>query len=490
MNLLARILSHGFAFTVVALLVIVLMYRGEFPAWDLPEFLVINDQSGTTEEAASGTVDRVADATRLPPVPATVVTTEPLAKPLAPIAGTVASDEAQSAVGLPAAEEEPAAVTATVIETGGETAAEATAVAETDEDEDSGAATGSQATETDDAPSITPPVESDDNAAQTTDEVTATLDDGTADQGSTPVDAPQETTATDSSADSAVQAPEEMPMEADDDAADESGTTLEAAPATADADSSDDSADQVTAEAVNTGDVAADDATTTVDTAAETIDTGSSDDSAALVADDTPPVETAVETINTGSSDDGAVPVTEYTPADTDDAAADVTTTTVEAAAATVTDKAVPAETIPAAADDQPAATADSQPASGSLAVPATEAAPQGVDTAAQETPYEVMAKAREAFWLRDFELAEQQYRKLTVLDPDNPDGYGEMGNMYFSQGKWDESATAYYEAGTRLLKDGLVQQARQMAAVIRGLNGPQADDLEAQIDAASASTP
>ena len=143
MNLLARILSHGFAFTVVALLVIVLMYRGEFPAWDLPEFLVINNQSGTTEEAASGTVDRVADETRLPPVPATVVTTGPLAKPLAPVAGTIASDEAQSAVGLPAAEEEPAAVTATVIESGGETATEAAAVAETDEGEDSGAATGS-----------------------------------------------------------------------------------------------------------------------------------------------------------------------------------------------------------------------------------------------------------------------------------------------------------------------------------------------------------
>ena len=61
---------------------------------------------------------------------------------------------------------------------------------------------------------------------------------------------------------------------------------------------------------------------------------------------------------------------------------------------------------------------------------------------------------------------------------------------MYFSQGKWDESAAAYYQAGTRLLAEGLVQQARQMVEVIRGLNGPQADDLEAQIDAAPASTP
>ena len=99
------------------------------------------------------------------------------------------------------------------------------------------------------------------------------------------------------------------------------------------------------------------------------------------------------------------------------------------------------------------------------------------------------MAKAREAFWLRDFETAEQQYRQLTQLDPDNPDGYGEMGNMYFSQGKWDEAAAAYYEAGTRLLEEGHVEQAQQMVEVIRGLNGPRADDLEAQIGAVSSSS-
>jgi Flp pilus assembly protein TadD len=120
------------------------------------------------------------------------------------------------------------------------------------------------------------------------------------------------------------------------------------------------------------------------------------------------------------------------------------------------------------------------------LAAPEQEKAPQTVADTATETPYEVMAKARESYWLRDFEAAEQHYRKLTQIDPDNPDGYGEMGNMYFSQGNWEQAAAAFYEAGTRLLKQGHVLQAQQMVEVIRGLNGPQAEDLEAQVVAAS----
>jgi Tetratricopeptide repeat len=165
----------------------------------------------------------------------------------------------------------------------------------------------------------------------------------------------------------------------------------------------------------------------------------------------------------------------------------EVSSPAVEAPLVTVNEEATPAETTPAAVE-QPLP--DTVPAMAPPAAPAhEEALPTHPDTVT-EAPYKVMAKAREAFWLRDFDTAEQQYRTLTQLEPDNPDGYGELGNMYFSQGKWDEAATAYYEAATRLLDEGLVVQAREMLEVIRGLNGPQVNDLEAQIDAASASSP
>jgi hypothetical protein len=58
MNLLARILSHGFALAVVVLIAIALMYRGDlFPEWELPEFLVVEDKSGTVTEGTPATVD-------------------------------------------------------------------------------------------------------------------------------------------------------------------------------------------------------------------------------------------------------------------------------------------------------------------------------------------------------------------------------------------------------------------------------------------------
>ncbi len=125
-------------------------------------------------------------------------------------------------------------------------------------------------------------------------------------------------------------------------------------------------------------------------------------------------------------------------------------------------------ETPPVTTQEAVAGQADEVPA------PAT-AAP----AAAVATSYQVLAAAREAYWLRDYALAEQKYQDLIALEPGNPDGYGELGNMYFSQGDWEQAAAAYYEAGVRLVDQGLVREARQLVEVIRGLNGSQADALE-----------
>ena len=235
--------------------------------------------------------------------------------------------------------------------------------------------------------------------------------------------------------------------------------------------STDEVSEQTTADTPgDTGDIAADESATTTDIVPVFLDADSSGDSTVQAPDETTTAP--------------------------DDAAATGTAAPIAAAEETT----APAESAPTAveqtvtspvASEEPATTADSPPAAEPLAVPVKEAAPpQAAVNTPSESPYEVMAKAREAFWLRDFEEAEQQYRKLTQLEPDNPDGYGEMGNMYFSQGNWDASATAYYEAGIRLLNEGRVQQALQMVDVIRGLNGAQADDLEAQINAAATPSP
>jgi tetratricopeptide (TPR) repeat protein len=119
-----------------------------------------------------------------------------------------------------------------------------------------------------------------------------------------------------------------------------------------------------------------------------------------------------------------------------------------------------------------------------------TATAPGAAGTAPPVTPYRLLAAAREAYWLRDYAAAEQKYQEMIAIDPDNPDGYGELGNMYFSQGDWDKASASYYEAGTRLAAQGRYDRARQLVEVIRGLNGGQAGDLEQQIDAAESATP
>jgi len=140
-------------------------------------------------------------------------------------------------------------------------------------------------------------------------------------------------------------------------------------------------------------------------------------------------------------------------------------------------------------------ATPEGTTAPGSSPV-TTERTPPGGTTVGQPTrippaakkPYELLAAAREAFWLHNYEDAEKNYRALTELEPENPDGYGELGNMYFSQGRWEEAAAAYYDAGIRLVREGHIDRARELVSVIRRLNGKQADELEKLIS--SAATP
>jgi hypothetical protein len=140
----------------------------------------------------------------------------------------------------------------------------------------------------------------------------------------------------------------------------------------------------------------------------------------------------------------------------------------------------VPAEAAEPAEEPVPAEAAEpaEEPAQAAVAEQAEAAA----SAAAETSPYRVLAVAREAYWLRDYDRAEQMYKDLIAMEPDNPDGYGELGNMYFSQGNWEGASAAYYDAGVRLADQGFLSEARQLVDVIRGLKGTQADSLEQRI--------
>jgi len=406
MNLLARILSHGFSFAVVALILLLFIYRGEiFDDWDLPDFLVVNGKSDSSEQASSGPVDR----SEVDPV-----ATES-------VSGSDTATAPAESLSLPSTDNK---------DTSSTMDGEAADAEVTDTDSDDQAAAASKVQSSD---------------IQSEELVT---------------DTPQSTpTETDSSPVSAV-TDTDMGDVSDEDASDQVS-----APQDSNIEESSIARDRPAA-----------------DTTASSPTTGSSATGSS-----------ATGSSATGSSDSETVPTDEGEGAVSDerDTNGDSQTPDVvsprEAADITASD----AETKPAAQQlpviEQPAPDADMATSTSSATATPTAATPTASD---EESAYSILAAAREAYWLRDFETAEQRYKALIELEPDNPDGYGELGNMYFSQGKWDEAASAYYNAGVRLLNDGLVVQARQMVEVIRGLNGKQAGELDAMISAGSSATP
>ena len=370
MNLLARILSHGFALAVVVLIAIALMYRGDlFPEWELPEFLVVEDKSSTGTEGTPAAVNTA--------LPETVVTSPeviagvPAEAPQVEVAEDVETQDVVS----PAEE-----VVADTADTLPETGPDAAAVADD--------AAGPEA-------ALEEPV----------------------------IAVPEQPEST---------APDRVPSTP----ASEPVTEPEPEPAAVDA---------------------------PVAPSATVTESEAVPEQPELTAPDRVPPTPASE------------PVTEPEPAAADAPAAPSATVTEDEVITEQLESPAPDVTPPVQATEQ---VTDSEPESTVAEAPAV-----ALESNAGKSAYESLAAAREAYWLRDYEGAENHYQLLIQLEPDNPDWHGELGNMYFAQGQWEQAAAEYYEAGVRLLNDGMVVQARQMVNVIRGLNGAEADDLETQIN-------
>jgi hypothetical protein len=431
MKLLARLLSHSFAIVVVVLLAIGFVYRGElFPEWELPDFLVLDSAEST------------------------------------------ASD-------MPAGKIEPAPIQ--------------------DDRIASGAATGDQqASDAEDAAvaDATPPVEevAEYSAPVMTESAPADVSEGVVaveaempvapavevDMPATEVPAPAE----------AVEEPVVLDVQ---EPVEEVAT----------------SAPEATAEVPAPAEAVEEPVVLEVQEYVEEVTTSASEATAEVpapaVADEEPvvlEVQEYVEEVTTSASEATADSGTTASPATVtaaDSAAETATAVVADEPAAPVagdmTDSTPPAPEVVTAPD---VAVGDASPAAESAApmpepVAAGEVAAQGsasqVETDEAISYYQLLASAREAYWLRDYQAAEDFYQRMIVADPDNPDGYGELANMYFSQGSWEAAASAYYEAGLRLVKSGLLAHARDLVEVIRGLNGPQADALDQEIQAARGSS-
>lgn len=90
----------------------------------------------------------------------------------------------------------------------------------------------------------------------------------------------------------------------------------------------------------------------------------------------------------------------------------------------------------------------------------------------------DLLINARNAFNQGKIIESEKFYIELTQLDNDDPNNFGELGNVYYSQGKWDEAGQAYYEAAVRLITERNYNQVAYLHRVISGLNTEHAEKL------------
>lgn len=92
-----------------------------------------------------------------------------------------------------------------------------------------------------------------------------------------------------------------------------------------------------------------------------------------------------------------------------------------------------------------------------------------------------ILTQARQAFWARDLVKAEELYRTLIEREPTATDAWGELGNIYYGQAKWQQAAEAYAEAAIQLLEQGQYSQAMFLHYLVRGLDRGQAARIDAK---------
>jgi tetratricopeptide (TPR) repeat protein len=79
----------------------------------------------------------------------------------------------------------------------------------------------------------------------------------------------------------------------------------------------------------------------------------------------------------------------------------------------------------------------------------------------------DLLQKARKAYWNDQLDSASKLYLAYIDQDPDNPDGYGELGNLLSTLGDLDEAANMYRQAADLLMRRGETAQAAQLQEVL-----------------------
>ena len=482
MKLLARLLSHGFAVALVVLLAIGFIYRGElFPEWELPDFIAFDSAESTADDEPAGKIEPApiqeeplasgpatgdqqasgvedAAAGAMPPV-------EEVAESGAPVVTESAPPEFSAPVVT-----ESAPVDASEAVEASEAEMPAAPAVEADTPAGEAPVTTIEAVE---EPLVLEMQESVEEAAPPVPEATADVLTETVSEDAGTAPSPAAVTAADGAAGSAsvviveaMEAPAPVPeaVTAPDVAESAAPMPSGVEPVVASEEVAQDPASQVEAE-------------TTIEAVEEPLVLEMQES----VEEAAPPVPEATADVlaETVSEDAGTAPSPAAVTA-ADGAAESASVVIVEEMEAPAPEAVTAPDVAESAAAPMPSGVEPAVASEEAAQDPASQ-----VEADEAISYYQLLASAREAYWLRDYQTAEDFYRRMIADDPDNPDGYGELANMYFNQGNWEAAASAYYEAGSRLVKAGLLAPARELVDVIRGLNGPQADALDQEVQAA-----
>lgn len=103
-------------------------------------------------------------------------------------------------------------------------------------------------------------------------------------------------------------------------------------------------------------------------------------------------------------------------------------------------------------------------------------------DSADGERRTEMLAAARRAYWIQDIPLAIRHYQALIQAYPNDPDSFGEIGNIYFEQGEHELAGQAYYEAASLLLRRGQTTRARELVELLEKTSPGHAESLLEQL--------
>jgi tetratricopeptide (TPR) repeat protein len=81
---------------------------------------------------------------------------------------------------------------------------------------------------------------------------------------------------------------------------------------------------------------------------------------------------------------------------------------------------------------------------------------------------------ARRAFWNGDLEAAEAAYIEAIARYPDDPDLFGELGNLYVSMGRRQRALDAFYESALRLRATGESEKLSEVIDLLESHGYPQ----------------